>query len=360
MDEFFLPSIFNSQPCEETFRKMRSMGTVNFTRINFTLLELIHLVGRIELMNEIMYFKLADTDVCFPRDPVRKLNKSKFSLPKDEEIENILQKAMSVAIADAERFGINVTFDEIAECKLRDVDIDLNASNDCLNCENIDLGIASNENDDLLCHQNLKDYPQHSQDDENSSFINIPGKSGITKTVRKTSLMWDLSTTKERISSDRVKRVRGVNKKSCRQLEFVDVSAIDQPMYVAEQIKIGDWCIFRNIFDETPKTFIFGNIISFQYASKSKAYKDRKYLCDFAPTEDGKSSKKIDVLSSWYKLDANGIINLFDLPKCTFIAMDHYFATLSRHVIDRNNIGNICLSQTHLKLILNMLKDIKK
>lgn len=53
LKEYFIPTILNSQPCEETYRKMRSMGTINFTKINFTLLELFHLIGRVELMNNI-------------------------------------------------------------------------------------------------------------------------------------------------------------------------------------------------------------------------------------------------------------------------------------------------------------------
>lgn len=173
--------------------------------------------------------------------------------------------------------------------------------------------------------------------------------------------MWNLSSNKDRISSDRVKRVRGTNKKSCRQLEFVDVMAIDKPLYVAEKVKIGDWCIFKNVFEETAKTFILGNIISFQFASKSKAYKDRKYTWDFAPpSETEKDSRKVEVLSSWYIIDTNGVINTFILPKCTFISMDHYFATLLFHVIDRNRIGKICLSQKHLASIQTALKNINK
>lgn len=360
MDKFFLPSIFNSQPCEETFRKMRSMGTVNYTKINFTLLELIHLVKRVEIMNEIMYFKLADTDICFPRDPVKKQNENKFKLPNDTEIEKILQQASSAALSDARKFGINVTADEIADCKLKEVEIDLNLDDDNINSENIDLGIASHDDDILKCHQNLKNYPQHSQDDESSSFVNINGKSGV-KTVRKSSLMWNLSSNKDKISSDRVKRVRGTNKKSCRQLEFVDVTAIDKPLYVAEKVKIGDWCIFKNVFEETANTFILGNIISFQYASKSKAYKERKYTWDFAPpSETEKDLRKIEVLSFWYRIDTNGVIDSFILPKCTFISIDYYFATLLYHVIDRNSIGKIVLSEKHLTSIQNALKDINQ
>lgn len=49
LDEFFVPTVFNSQACEETFRKIRSMGTMNFTKVNFTLLELMHLVQKFKI-----------------------------------------------------------------------------------------------------------------------------------------------------------------------------------------------------------------------------------------------------------------------------------------------------------------------
>lgn len=282
-----------------------------------------------------------------------------YVLPSDEEIACLLQKASSVAIADARKFGIIVKADEIADSQLRNVDIDFSTDDDNINHDNFDLGIAEEENDNLLCHTNLKDYPQHSQDDENSSFVNIAGKGGI-KTVRKTSLMWNLSSSKEKISSDRVQRVRG-SKKSCRQLVFVDVAAVGVPLCKTAKIKIGDWCVFKNVFDEDLDTFILGNIISFQYVTKSKAYKDRKYNWDFAPPNDReKDSRKIEVLSSWYKMDINGIIYSFDLPKCTFISMDHYFATFLYHVIDKDNTGKICLSEKHLTSIQNLLKDLTK
>lgn len=35
--EIFLPAMFDSQTCEKTFRLFRSMGTMEYTKINFTL-----------------------------------------------------------------------------------------------------------------------------------------------------------------------------------------------------------------------------------------------------------------------------------------------------------------------------------
>lgn len=56
----FLPTMFDSQTCEKAFRQFRSMGTTNLTRINFSLYELLHMVGRIEAQNYIAYFELPE------------------------------------------------------------------------------------------------------------------------------------------------------------------------------------------------------------------------------------------------------------------------------------------------------------
>lgn len=75
--EMFLPIIFNSQTCESTFRQFRSMTTINWTRINMNLLELMHLAGRIEQVNDIMYCRLRNSGISFPRVE-NKVNKMKF------------------------------------------------------------------------------------------------------------------------------------------------------------------------------------------------------------------------------------------------------------------------------------------
>lgn len=43
--EHFLPTLYNSQTCEEFFRRIRAMSTANWTRINMSVLEVLHLIG---------------------------------------------------------------------------------------------------------------------------------------------------------------------------------------------------------------------------------------------------------------------------------------------------------------------------
>lgn len=67
VDHFFLPCLFESQQCEQTFRQLRTMTTLNWTKINFSMLELTHMISRIDLQNEIAHFKLKNTGITLPR-----------------------------------------------------------------------------------------------------------------------------------------------------------------------------------------------------------------------------------------------------------------------------------------------------
>lgn len=47
--------VWNSQPCEEFFRQLRSMTSHNLTQINFNFLESLQKINRIEKINELVY-----------------------------------------------------------------------------------------------------------------------------------------------------------------------------------------------------------------------------------------------------------------------------------------------------------------
>lgn len=89
---FRLP-LFNSQTCEKTFRLLRSMGTVNFTKINFSLYEIFHMIGRVELQHYIAYFELSDDNVCFPKNHKRGEKTKLHDLPSEPEVEHALHEA---------------------------------------------------------------------------------------------------------------------------------------------------------------------------------------------------------------------------------------------------------------------------
>lgn len=356
MENLFIPTIFNSQPCEETFRKLRSMGTINYTNVSFTLLEVIHLIGRIDLMNEIMYFKLGDADIFFPRNPLKKSNYSIDDLPLDLEIEKTISNALVVAVRDAEKFGIRINQNDIKNCPLEDKPLVINQADQ--NSDSfVDLGIASGGKP-IEC-ESLKDYSKgHDILDEKSSFVNVDGSRG-KKTVRKSSLMSNLSNSKQKLSSDRLRRVRGSSNKrnACRRLEFVDVSAIDQPIFIVNELKIGDWSVFQNVFEKNEKGFMLGNILSFRYAD-SKTNTEKKYTSDFAPIKENSNVEKpreIELLASWYQIDLTDTIPTFKFIKNTFVRMQFYVANISCVVIEKKENETICLSKKYTKTIVNFL-----
>lgn len=82
----FIPFLMDSQACESSFRKFRSMTSVFWTKINSTLLELFHLVGRVELQNYISSFKIPE--VQFPRNQGKKTEWSIRSCPPTRKFSN--------------------------------------------------------------------------------------------------------------------------------------------------------------------------------------------------------------------------------------------------------------------------------
>jgi hypothetical protein len=53
--ELFLPTLFGSQSCEEFFRDARSLTSTNNTVVNFSMLELLRRLGRIELQSMVAH-----------------------------------------------------------------------------------------------------------------------------------------------------------------------------------------------------------------------------------------------------------------------------------------------------------------
>lgn len=77
--QLFQPSLFSSQPCELIFRQMRSLGTQNYTKINFSLYELLHMVSRVELINaiKVSHQELNEENIFFPEEKIKKKQKEK-------------------------------------------------------------------------------------------------------------------------------------------------------------------------------------------------------------------------------------------------------------------------------------------
>lgn len=285
MPSLFLLNLINSQPCEEMFRHMRSMGSVNYTKINFTLLELFHLVSRIELQNDIIHSKLAYLGVTFPRNEGNKMSLCHGQLPSDEEIKAVMQKAREGASKDAFNLGMQVDATKIHSSKLNPVNIRMgtvvsgeNEDED----EDLQWSECNNDFPSTFEYTSLPDFSNENQNNDNSGpYVNVSCSNGKTKTIRKSHLLWLLADSKQGLSSDRLKRVQGhdIKRSSTRQLQFKRTKP-SEGIFENERIQVGDWCIFVN--DDSRRChskLLFGSVLSFQYIEgKTWKYLKKIYL----------------------------------------------------------------------------------
>lgn len=222
--EMFLPALFDSQTCERTFRIFRSMGTTQFTKINFGLLELIHMIGRVEVANDIAYCKLNIDGIELPHK--RKGKTTIYPLPTDGEIHETITKAKEEAIQKAEFFGMTFNdTNQIDEYKF----ISKLTLNETMNgADNVasEEGYSDDEVDEHSTDYSLEYHEACHEDNEkldefeswninpsgdldvNSPLTMIEDENGVQKTVLKSTLVWVLTEPGLKMSNDRSKRFK--------------------------------------------------------------------------------------------------------------------------------------------------------
>lgn len=204
----FLTTLCHSQTCEKTFRQLRSMGSVNFTKINFSMLELLYMVRRIEVMNEILHFKLFDKGIIFPKFEVDKRRTKISDLPSEDEISKALHRAKIQAIEMGKKFGMSLDEKTLENYQLpsknkKGVDASMDEIND-----------ESEIESEFELENECLDFEDESNDDTEKRFTEIITENGNRKIIRKSSLVWLLSERGSKISNDRLKRVQVRNEKA--------------------------------------------------------------------------------------------------------------------------------------------------
>lgn len=115
---FFLPPLFSSQPCESTFRQLRSMSSTYSTVVNTSMLEIMNRIKKIQLQGEITFSKNLK-DVNFPRLKKELKIKTYDELPSNDEIIDIITKAKFDAAVEFKYVEIEVSDSEIQFCKIK-------------------------------------------------------------------------------------------------------------------------------------------------------------------------------------------------------------------------------------------------
>lgn len=336
IEDLFIPVLMSSQPCEETFRTLRTFSTINYTKINFTLLEVLHIISRVELLNNIVYFELAGSQISLPRNKINDACVNTFKLPSDTEIEKAIRHAKHETIKGLMNFGMQICENDIDKAFVKRPDIfnpprrrKRKHESESENDSDFDNDISV-----LSMHSSTKSYPHENSEIESSPFVRV-NETVEDKTIKKKTYLWLLTHSAQKCSNDRTTRTRNPPaKKSCvRRLNFNAPKNTSTCLIENEQIKIGDWCIFNHNIQNDPLTesqMVLGNILAFQYIN-GKSHSQKRYTWDFAPTvfeeDDERKERGIEVLATWFEIDMDG--NVSNTSDSFYINIESYKATVS-------------------------------
>lgn len=219
LDHLFRPDMLGSQPCESIFRQLRSLTSTYSTVTNFSVLEIIRRMSKIELQNEISHIKLKHWN--FPRiglpssshyDTVDRNGVNQYEkcikLPCQEEIIKEIELAKLEAMEYAKTIGMaveNINY----KCKLpkekkkKETNVDISKTENTVTVQNKDVL-------QMFKDVNLKQYAVKIDPetiDESSPYVKIQNKNGEIICIEKHKLCWFLGQTKGKLSSDRLLRV---------------------------------------------------------------------------------------------------------------------------------------------------------
>lgn len=217
MPELFMPHLFTSQVCEETFRQIRSFTTVYSTVANCSAKEIIGRLDKIQLQNDITL----ESIFMFPRTKSQPTeNDAMPKLPTKDEICQEIERCKDDAIAFATKIGL-IRTDNKMTCGVKAYKLS--------DWYNLPEG-KINRPLPAFAHIKLKDYSAQMKDEkieETSPYVELHciNKRMI---VKKTSLCWLLRTDACKLSSDRLVRVRtkiikrsNLKKKSVRRYKMI-------------------------------------------------------------------------------------------------------------------------------------------
>lgn len=335
----FIPKYFASQPCEYLFRKMRSMGTCNYTKINFTSNELLHLIARVELMTTIASSEnLAKNGISFPRiqsNPDAGVN-IPINLPTDQEIVCELEKAMKHALADAAEFGICLNASDVIECnatfELEDF------TEDCFE----EMFEQSIENE-LQFAESRQNQAPNARTGESKGFIEVVDDEDNIKNVRVSTIIWMLSESSNKLSSDRLRRVQECSggssdskKKKFKPNNFVDTKA--------EDIQIGEWILVKSSkatefaveVNGQSTYYCIGNLLGFKYIDEKNRRKQSKLEVASTQIDPSKTRSKkgvLEILGIWYDCDDSGTLILRRNEAGMTFFMQDYCGTIKMPII---------------------------
>lgn len=221
LDDLFIPEMIGSQQCESIFRQLRSFTSTYSTVTNFSVLEMIQRISKVELQNDIIHFKLKHFN--FPRTglpsssyfPCEHTNNREDKLPSKDLILKQIEMAKLEAIEYAESLGVKV---DVSKDLVSDVKFTEATETEQHDDETETDTFESSEDLDVLklfSDLTLKEYSEKLDPhkiDEKSMYVKVKDNKGNILCLKKHDMSFVLSKTTSKLSSDRLRRV--MSKKS--------------------------------------------------------------------------------------------------------------------------------------------------
>ncbi|KAE8739821.1 hypothetical protein FOCC_FOCC014671 [Frankliniella occidentalis] len=189
--------------------------------------------------------------------------------------------------------------------------------------EDPELDLPHDVAEDFILHdQNQNNIPNDICLPKNSLFV-VSEEGGKRSIIRKTTLLWSLTSKKHTLSSNRLERVKAAEERlHCQSQEVSHV------VCRAENISHQEWVIFSGC--PLPNRNYVGRILGFTYLSGSG--KSREYSQSSAPIMAPDSNARgIGCLGDWYTLSCDGVGNLvkFHEPP-TYLNIENYLCSVPR------------------------------
>lgn len=218
----FIPSSYDSQPCEAMFRQVRSFTTTYSTVANCSVKEILHRISKIQLQNDI---EVMDLIFTFQNHRSHEIKPPKiFDLPAKDQIEEKIECAKKDALMDEVRLGLikrESAYYVDLSCKINP--IDENAKEKKKKIKKKDC-LPSNQIENIMKLKTilLKNFSNKFDTEdvsENSQYVEVILDSNRRTIIKKTSLCWLLRTDCHKLSSDRLQRVRSVGKSKIGKID---------------------------------------------------------------------------------------------------------------------------------------------
>lgn len=181
----------------------------------------------------------------------------------------------------------------------------------------------------------IDDFIDEEDSNDMRKYVKIKDPTCATKeiSIRKSTFVWLLTEGSEKLSKDRLLRVQGTLNKNenCQQMS-TPAPNINSTINVAEQVSIGNWCIFKYDDKDLGEIICIGLVCAFKFIGETTV-KAMKYSKDTVNLKDN-VMKKLEVLSSWYVINTEfHLVRLKD-ENHFFIKLENYIATVIAPKVD--------------------------